>query len=203
MFVQKRLRTKLSLESGEKKGPSATLGRLGSTVLHVGAESACSEIAFELFCRIVLHLIVTCKQPVTCLHESKVMIAPVYIKETCAFQVLLTTQVWQIHAECTKWEIRLRKVNWQIKNRQHIDELIKHKPSCHMSRTRVLAAIRSIMSHLQLHQETIPELLVPCFTRSLHWKVGSASVKKERHMFRLQSRCRHCIRPCAAKVLIL
>ena len=66
---------------------------LGSNVLHVDAESACSEIAFELFCRIVLHLIVTCKQPVTCLHESKVMIAPVYIKETCAFQVLLTTQV--------------------------------------------------------------------------------------------------------------
>ena len=93
MFVQAWVRTKLSLESGGKKGPSARLGRLGSTVLHVDAESACSEIAFELFCRIVLHLIVTCKQPVTCLHESKVMIAPVYIKETCAFQVLLTTQV--------------------------------------------------------------------------------------------------------------
>ena len=69
MFVQKRLRTKLSLESGEKKGPSATLGRLGSTVLHVGAESACSEIAFELFCRIVLRFFLNVDNP-----------SPVYMK---------------------------------------------------------------------------------------------------------------------------
>ena len=69
MFVQAWVRTKLSLESGEKKGPSATLGRLGSTVLHVGAESACSEIAFELFCRIVLRFFLNVDNP-----------SPVYMK---------------------------------------------------------------------------------------------------------------------------
>ena len=82
--------------------------------------------------------------------------------------VLLTTQVWWFHAECTKREIRKSVWNLQIKKVNNIHKLIKHKPSCHMSRKRVLAAIRSIMSHLQLHQETIPELLVPCFTRSLN-----------------------------------
>ena len=42
---------------------------LGSNVLHVDAESACSEIAFELFCRIVLRFFLNVDNP-----------SPVYMK---------------------------------------------------------------------------------------------------------------------------
>ena len=99
------------------------------------------------------------------------------------------TVPWGIH------QMGHREVQFANQKSQHIHKLIKHKPSCHISGTRVLAAFKRKQTGSCIRKpyknswfDFSPGLLIK--------RTRSAILNKDRHMFRLQSGCRHCIRPC-------